>query len=121
MTIQPRFLLRAGLFLSLGAIFFSLYPEVFASLNGRKIGIDPGHSDGENMGVVISEGTWVRLASLRARTHLENRGPEVVIAQTSPSGGSIAQRQSILNSPNMHLMISMQSNAASPAAAGMEA
>ncbi|HLS27995.1 MAG TPA: hypothetical protein VK041_05045, partial [Opitutales bacterium] len=60
-----------------------IQPDAEASLNNRKIGLDPGHGAGGNPGVVIAEGTWVLDAAFRARTHLQNHGATVVMTRTT--------------------------------------
>lgn len=96
-------------------------PESSATLSGKKIGLDPGHGAGINQGVYIAEGDWVLDGAFRARTHLKNDGASVVMTRTDGSNPSLSTRYNLLNSNNVHLAISIHSNAASAAAVGMEA
>lgn len=68
----------------------------------------------------IAEGTWVLDAGLRARGHLQNDGAQVVMTRTTGADPALATRASILNSNNVHLAISIHSNAAGASAVGME-
>lgn len=104
------------LFLSI----FMLSGSLLMGLSGRRIGIDPGHGDGDNPGVYIAEGTWVRDGGFRARHHLENHGAIVTMTRTGTSDPALSTRVNILNSNNCERSISIHSNAASSAAVGME-
>lgn len=109
------------LFWALVASTAFLLPESYASLSGRKIGLDPGHGAGVNQGVVIAEGTWTLDAAFRARTHLQNDGAAVVMTRTTGADPALSTRVNILNSNNCHRAVCLHSNAASAAASGIEA
>ncbi len=98
-----------------------LIPDASATLSGRKVGLDPGHGAGVNQGVYIAEGTWTLDGALRARNHLLNDGAQVIMTRTSGTNISIPARYGIFNSNNVHIGISVHSNASStPAANGIE-
>lgn len=107
--------------LSLFMLMAFFLPEAEATLSGKKIGLDPGHGHGVNPGVYIAEGTWVLDGAFRARTHMLNDAASVVMTRTDGSDPSLSTRVNILNSNNVHVAISLHSNAASSAAVGMEA
>lgn len=116
---RKRLLRNATPFLALlGTTAFAATAS--ASLSGIKIGIDPGHGQGVNQGVVIAEGTWVLDAGLRARTHIQNHGGTVVMTRTTGADPALSTRVNILNSNNVHRAVSLHSNAASAAANGIE-
>ncbi|MDP2895864.1 MAG: N-acetylmuramoyl-L-alanine amidase [bacterium] len=92
----------------------------YASLAGKKIGLDPGHGAGVNQGVYIAEGDWVLDAGLRARAILQNSGGSVVMTRTDGTNVDINTRIDILNSNNVHLAVSIHSNAAGATAHGIE-
>jgi|GEM_PF-7085814 len=119
--VSMSFRKAAAAILALSVSASCLVPDSAAQLAGRKIGIDPGHGQGVNPGVVIAEGTWVLDAGLRARGHLQANGATVVMTRTTGSDPSLSNRVNILNSNNVHRAVSIHSNAASAAAVGMEA
>lgn len=101
-------------------VLFSFAPFLQAQLEGRRIGLDPGHGDGVNQGVYISEGTWVRLNANRTKELMEAAGAWAPRTRTGATDHSISYRRNLLNSWDLDLAISIHSNAASAAANGFE-
>ncbi len=102
-------------------VLFYFLPLLYAQpLEGRRIGLDPGHGDGVNQGVYISEGTWVRLNANRTKELMEDAGAWAPRTRTDGTDHSIAHRRNLLNSWDLDLAISIHSNAGPAAAEGFE-
>jgi N-acetylmuramoyl-L-alanine amidase len=104
-------------------IFLLFTPNAFAQLNGKKIGIDPGHGGvAPNCGHISnyaygsSGPTGLREAQVNLTTalalkrYLEADGATVVMTRTTDSCVSLIDRTNRLNSEGVHRLVSVHHN-----------
>ncbi|MFA5858728.1 MAG: N-acetylmuramoyl-L-alanine amidase [Elusimicrobiota bacterium] len=105
----------------LALIIFLLSSPGYASLSGKKIGIDPGHG-GSDPGAVgcVEEEDFTLATSLKLRTYCQNDSAGVVMTRTGDSSITITNRVSIFNSNNVSISIAIHNNAAGSTAHGVE-